>query len=124
MLEHSFYQALNLVQALYLHWLGSRAGGAGLLGRLAGCLAATSPWLLRGLFPVNSFSDNYASGTPAAARAWTFIGIMYRTKKWQYGAALQRDAAWNDRVHLLYVPHSTCIVVCTGSAVAVQTHGE
>ena len=77
MVEHSFFQALNLVQVLYLHALP--ACGAALAPRLALCLAATSPWLARAAFPVHSFSANYAT---AGARE----AVLYRLKKWQYVA--------------------------------------
>lgn len=76
MIEHSFYQALNLVQILYL-----RCGDYGALG----LVLATAPWLLRKRFPINKFSDNYAAGkvesSPSQSR---LIRIMYFVKKCQY----------------------------------------
>ena len=48
MMEHAFYQALNGVQIVYLHAV-SRLDSRAL--RVTACLAATVPWLLRGLFP-------------------------------------------------------------------------
>ena len=77
MLEHAFYQLLNLVQVLYLHALP--ACGAQMPARLALCLMATSPWLVRAAFPVHSFSANYATSGRREA-------MLYRLKKWQYVA--------------------------------------
>ena len=77
MLEHAFYQLLNLVQVLYLHALP--ACGAAVAPRLGLCLLATAPWLARAAFPVHSFSANYATSGPREAG-------LYRLKKWQYVA--------------------------------------
>ena len=78
MIEHSFYQGLNLVQIVYLHFLSSVPGASA--GRYALLACATAPWLARGLFPVNRFSDNYKD-----ADKWTtLIAVMYRMKKYQY----------------------------------------
>ncbi len=77
MVEHAFYQALNGAHAAYLHAVplaSSRAAKAVL------CLLATSPWLVRHRFPVNSFSTNYTtSPTP-----WSRTALLYRLKKYQY----------------------------------------
>jgi hypothetical protein len=82
MLEHSFFQAINLVQIVTLHALGS---GSGLVSsrwaRAALALAATTPWLARGRFPVNSFRLNY-EGVPL--REYTAELALYRIKKWQF----------------------------------------
>lgn len=78
MLEHSFYQGLNLVQILYLHALAPHME---LHTRLLLALLATAPWAARGLFPVNRFSDNY---TKADARSTWLVRLLYRVKKWQY----------------------------------------
>ncbi|GBG29872.1 Hypothetical Protein FCC1311_060922 [Hondaea fermentalgiana] len=79
MIEHSFYQALNLVQISYLHLVSLSPRPAwqnmGLL------MCATAPWLLRSHFPVNSFSKNYAS-VPLSSYSPELI--LYRIKKWQY----------------------------------------
>jgi hypothetical protein len=77
MVEHAFYQVLNLVQIVYLHSLGFVTSS---VWRAALCLAATTPWLARSRFPVNSFSANYVT-SPAP---WSRVAIMYRVKKWQY----------------------------------------
>lgn len=77
MIEHAFYQGLNLVQILYLHAVSA----VQLLPlRAALALLATAPWLLRGRFPVNSFSKNY---TGPYADPYTLISILYRIKKYQ-----------------------------------------
>ena len=76
MIEHSFYQMLNLVQILYIHCIrhvGSRTGRLGLL------VLVTAPWWLRSKFPVHSFSKNYLQKDP-----WTLINVLYRLKKYQY----------------------------------------
>eukprot|EP00668_Euglena_longa_P004073 GGOE01004777.1.p1 GENE.GGOE01004777.1~~GGOE01004777.1.p1 ORF type:complete len:197 (+),score=62.73 GGOE01004777.1:522-1112(+) len=76
MVEHSFYQLLNLVQILYLHTIHP---GMPQALRMGCALLATLPWLARGYFPINKFSDNYTK-----APAGTLIGILYRLKKYQY----------------------------------------
>jgi hypothetical protein len=78
MVEHAFYQGLNLVQILYLHALPRVRAAAGAPGCLAACLVATTPWLARSRFPVHSFSANYAQAP------WSRTALMYRLKKYQY----------------------------------------
>ena len=78
MIEHSFYQGLNLVQILYLHSINWRMP---LYARIVLLLLVTSPWLLREYFPVNKFSDNYKE---VDAKSTTLIRILYRIKKYQY----------------------------------------
>jgi hypothetical protein len=75
MLEHAFYQVLNLVQIVYLHAL---AHVEAVPLRAALCVLATMPWLVRDRFPVHSFMANYA-GQP-----FTVTNVLYRLKKWQY----------------------------------------
>ncbi len=73
-MEHSFYQGVNLVQALYLHcitwgvdWIvddrgGSDGGEEGLKNvamRFGMLMVVTLPWTVRKRFPVNSFSANW-----------------------------------------------------------------
>ena len=77
MIEHSFYQGLNLVQIVYLHVMNENLS---LSTRTVCALFVTLPWLVRDKFPVNSFSDNYKTREDA----WTLVGILYRTKKYQY----------------------------------------
>ncbi|KAL7581233.1 hypothetical protein ACA910_006011 [Epithemia clementina (nom. ined.)] len=68
MIEHSFYQGLNLWQALYLHAMASMSVAMG--RRTAGTVWAilfcggalwlvTAPWHWRRRFPVHSFSNNW-----------------------------------------------------------------
>ena len=92
MTEHLFYQLLNLLQAMFLHAqvalsssLDGDRGGRGLLGWRCGLLlSVTGLWWLRGLFPVNSFSRNYANDKRAAQGYSQLLGHMYRVKKYQY----------------------------------------
>ena len=80
MIEHTFYQVLNLVQIVYIHVIGSSvAQSATALPRLGMALAATSPWTVRNRFPVNHFSDNWKKETPDGH----FEVLLYRIKKWQ-----------------------------------------
>ena len=79
MLEHAFYQILNLFQIVYLHVVSTEwFGRLGLAGRMACTVASTSIWLVRGAFPTNSFSKNYEKGVV------DFESFLYRIKKWQY----------------------------------------
>ncbi|GAB5373201.1 hypothetical protein AAMO2058_001730000 [Amorphochlora amoebiformis] len=78
MIEHSFYQALNLVQILFLHIATTWSPPLSLVSRLVLAILATSPWLIRSYFPVNKFSDNFKHGE------WDLIAILYRLKKYQY----------------------------------------
>lgn len=75
MLEHLFYQFVNLGSIVYLHAVGHVEHVA---LRAALCLLATAPWLVRDRFPVHSFSQNY-DGQPLSVTA-----LLYRAKKWQY----------------------------------------
>ena len=77
MLEHAFYQLLNVAQIGFLHALPLLPEGA---PRLAAAMAVVAVWTARPLFPVNSFSANYAT----KATAYTLIGALYRLKKYQY----------------------------------------
>ena len=88
MLEHSFYQIINVIQALLLHhglaWVRNMTAKSEAVvsaTRLGMFLVACSPWLLRPHFTVNSFSANYTR-TGRDPRAFT--SILYRVKKWQY----------------------------------------
>lgn len=73
MLEHSFYQGLNLVQVIYLHTCRH-------IDRNLGLLAVTAPWLVRRRFPVNSFSQNWKTNTGQSLHEQR----MYKIKKLQY----------------------------------------
>lgn len=66
MIEHAFYQGLNVFQILFLNFEPN----------LPTLLLTTLPWALRARFPVHSFSANY-SRTSETTR-------VYFVKKWQY----------------------------------------
>lgn len=57
MIEHAFYQALNVIHILYIYAIGLVPNN--LYIRLALLFVVTAPWAARSLFPVNKFSDNY-----------------------------------------------------------------
>ena len=93
MLEHGFYQLLNLAQILGLYAQSTcTRGPRGIFlfkrrrGTARGWLPffllgfQTAPWLYRKAFPVNSFSANYTGDNDP----WLFINVMYRIKKYQY----------------------------------------
>jgi len=82
MIEHCFYQLINLAQILYLHAL-PHAGSVGTQFALA--FAVVVPWRWRRAFPINSFSANYASyATQQVGGRSALIRLLYRLKKWQY----------------------------------------
>ena len=81
MLEHCFYQGINLVQITYLHALQSITS-ARVRMLIAG--AALLPWLARTRFPVNSFSKNYQPGAYSGKHSTRLTRFLYRIKKWQY----------------------------------------
>lgn len=78
MIEHAYYQGINLIQITYLHAL-QLSINLGL--RVVCCLLVTAPWYLRDLFPVNRFSDNY---NKIDSKSNAFIRLLYRLKKYQY----------------------------------------
>jgi len=82
MLEHSFYQGLNLVQISFLHLLPLPLFVNSAPARAALALLATAPWLLRSRFPVNSFSKNYSQ--PGIGGKTALVRVLYRMKKYQY----------------------------------------
>lgn len=79
MIEHSFYQILNLLQILYIHSL-VYLDPYPLHLRLFAAIFASSFWFFRDSFPVNKFSDNYNKGQ----NVYSLISVLYRTKKYQY----------------------------------------
>ena len=88
MLEHSFYQVLNLVQSVYLHASArirhqhhDKNELQTLLVRLALLWLATLPWAIRHWFPVHSFSSNWKLYKRQSNESEV---IMYRIKKAQY----------------------------------------
>ena len=87
MIEHAFYQFLNVWQALYLHFLALTLAGpprqARIMGRQGAALfLVTAPWLVRRRFPVHSFRHNWDL-TPKEKRS-DLETILYRLKKGQY----------------------------------------
>jgi hypothetical protein len=83
MIEHSFYQGLNLCQALFFHALSSQAATNWMEIRYFLLFLVTLPWSFRRLFPVNSFSANYDAGRNGGD-PFTLVNVMYRIKKYQY----------------------------------------
>ena len=87
--EHLFYQILNLTQAVFLRVTPNAVAAFGRKGACLALLMATAPWLARAAFPVNRFSDNYrndlneASGTSGGTSRWS-VRALYRMKKTQY----------------------------------------
>jgi len=97
MIEHSFYQIINLCQAVYLHaityWMASSVT---YISRLILLLLVTLSWIVRRKFPVNSFSANWTTkhqqnetsdkkfkvNTKRSSN--NNVNNMYRIKKWQY----------------------------------------
>lgn len=57
MIEHAFYQGLNVLHILYVYAIGLVPDNLYL--RLALLFVVTLPWTARSFFPVNKFSDNY-----------------------------------------------------------------
>jgi hypothetical protein len=86
MIEHAFYQALNLWQAMYLHtqhYVGDRGT---IWTRLGLLWLVTAPWLVRQRVPVHSFSHNwklYRRQSWSEEEKTTEV-IMYKMKKAQY----------------------------------------
>jgi hypothetical protein len=93
MVEHCFYQLLNLCQIGFLYAVaalqqhrvkahGERALAGADVARIALAIGMLLPWLARGRFPVNAFSANYKK--PGVGGATPLIRFLYRMKKWQY----------------------------------------
>lgn len=78
MIEHSFYQGVNIFQIVFLRFVGSVNSFWSSFFIL---FLVTSPWIVRDVFPVNKFSDNYDK---VDERSTSFIRILYRIKKYQY----------------------------------------
>lgn len=95
MIEHSFYQGLNLCQAMYLHAMHHcHASNAPIWVRFFLLWLVTAPWIFRSLFPVSSFSHNWKlhherqnssqrqNNTHPVNISWELL--MYKVKKAQY----------------------------------------
>jgi len=80
MVEHCFYQLLNLVQILYIHALPHLSDLP--RARVALAMLVAAPWAWRGAFPVNSFSQNYKQA--GVGGTTPLIRVLYRLKKYQY----------------------------------------
>eukprot|EP00924_Labyrinthula_sp_SR-Ha-C_P006578 snap_masked-scaffold_38-processed-gene-2.48-mRNA-1 protein AED:0.07 eAED:0.07 QI:0/-1/0/1/-1/1/1/0/317 len=76
MIEHAFYQGLNLLQIIYIYMSTITDESFSKFILLA---LVTSPWLFRKKFPINSFSANYTKGQKVS-----IYTILYRIKKYQY----------------------------------------
>jgi hypothetical protein len=79
MIEHSFYQYLNLAQIVFFHAIALHINLRIRCALLM--LVATSLWLVRDHFPINKFSDNYLK---IDEKSTDLIRILYRIKKYQY----------------------------------------
>jgi hypothetical protein len=86
MIEHAFYQFLNLWQALYLHYFAAWYGrDLSPWHQWLALLIVTAPWLLRHYFPVHSFSQNWKGSHPQShERSSRLETALYRVKKAQY----------------------------------------
>lgn len=65
--EHLFYQVLNVTQMVFLRLAPIVAATHGRSGACASLALATAPWLFRSAFPVNRFSANYRRREPLVA---------------------------------------------------------
>jgi hypothetical protein len=105
MIEHAFYQVLNLCQALFVAYVSLPS--TSLISRAFCACACSAPWLFRSAFPVHSFSKNYGNSSrcslclsqspshlisppsliPSLHRfsqsQFFIIRFLYRIKKWQ-----------------------------------------
>lgn len=99
MVEHSFYQMLNLFQAIYLHAHAyiltnptSLSNDGSEVYRYGVCLGllvfVTMPWNFRYLFPINKFSANYNTKSnpklKESSKPFDLLRFLYRLKKQQY----------------------------------------
>eukprot|EP00756_Hemistasia_phaeocysticola_P050867 Hpha_TRINITY_DN26051_c0_g1::TRINITY_DN26051_c0_g1_i1::g.115338::m.115338 len=121
MLEHCFYQLLNLSQVCFLHYLAWQQPGPTV--RVALGLGTASPWLFRSRFPVNSFSANYSQ--PDRGGSTTLIRVLYRLKKYQYlfykhallhglNATMATNGGRTDG--LVFAPHFRLYWLCLNTA--------
>ena len=92
MIEHAFYQGLNLIQAIYLHTAYQcqpKDPAYGTEFRLLLLFLVTSPWFFRQKLPVHSFSDNWRRVYADERDKEREVGYdteirLYKIKKWQY----------------------------------------
>jgi hypothetical protein len=81
MIEHAFYQFLNIWQALFLHLIAWNPQWSD-WQRWITLWCVTSPWYVRSHFPVNSFSQNWKNA-PSEKQS-DLETLLYRIKKGQY----------------------------------------
>jgi hypothetical protein len=83
MIEHAYYQGLNLLQIVYLYACPSFVGNHiwSMACRLLLLYIVTLPWYFRDAFPVHKFSDNYKY---IDMQSTALIRTLYRVKKYQY----------------------------------------
>lgn len=94
MIEHLFYQGLNLLQSMYLHALSywnrhrnfasTSTSIPSHIVRLLALFVVTSPWLIRQRFPVHSFSTNWKLASETLQQTESTELWLYRIKKMQY----------------------------------------
>jgi len=89
MMEHAFYQFLNLWQALFLHLMAAWNGQLQLeldwRHQWIALWCVTAPWYVRSCFPVHSFSQNWSNQpTPAIQKRSDLETSLYKVKKAQY----------------------------------------
>jgi hypothetical protein len=88
MIEHAFYQFMNVWQALFLHlmayaWNSHHSWPD--WQRWIALLGVTAPWYVRSRFPVNSFSQNWKKAAPSEQQSDRNLEtLLYRIKKGQY----------------------------------------
>jgi hypothetical protein len=124
MMEHAFYQGLNLWQTMYLHAL-SFVDGNLLYCRLILLWLVAAPWLVRHKVPVHSFSHNWntfshqkkqqqRTDTPKEAKDAEVL--LYRIKKGQYlfhkhvilhGVNLSLAVSTTTTTAAMMIPYST-----------------
>ena len=79
MIEHCFYQIINLFQIIFLHIITYK--DTIFIWRCVYTFLVTFPWSVRSNFPTHSFSDNY---NKIDDKSTTMIRVLYRIKKYQY----------------------------------------
>lgn len=87
MIEHAFYQGLNLWQALYLHYFAAWHGAdLSPWHRWLALWVVTAPWWVRHCFPVHSFRQNWKQREQPQSHESSrrLETALYRIKKAQY----------------------------------------
>jgi hypothetical protein len=122
MIEHSFYQIINLCQIIYLHaitFINFETGverHSKIFYRSILCIMVTIPWLFRNKFPIHKFSTNYKYNDNQDNRLKSnqseLIQILYRLKKYQYIFY---------KHFILHGLNITMAVISTSNSVSVQS---